>query len=255
MDERHNTPESGRGFTGKTDEQGQVSGQGGMRERVKGAMSQVEERLTETNGKIGKSIAGKVQAESVSVKGVCAVATANEAEMKGASAVLITREHSDFTGGAGVMVTGGDLELHAGGAPVIVTRGKTTIEKGGGAMIVTRKAKLAQGGYAGIVLARKVKVADGGKVLITPLPAILLGAVFGGVFALVASMLGGRSSGRRGMLHGGNVLGSARREAQSLYARGARADAMRHGRAAMHDMRSAAHHVSRAGREVVTGRF
>lgn len=204
----------------------------------------MEETMTREREHTDKRLAGKVQAESVSVNGMCGVTQAGDAHVKGASGVVMSKGKTDFTGGAGVMMAGGDLDLHAGGAPVIMSRGESTIERGGGALIVTRKASIGEHGYAGVVLAGKVKVKDGGKVLITAVPAMLMGAMVGVSFALLRSMLKGSGGSRR-----------MRSSSGGLYAKTARADAMRHARMAVKDVGKAAHHVSVAGKEAVTGRF
>lgn len=202
----------------------------------------MENTMTTAPEHMDKRLAGKVQAESVSVNGMCGVAKAGDAHVKGASGVVMSEGKAEFTGGAGVMMSGGDLDLHRGGAPLIMARGESTIERGGGAVIVTREARIGEHGYAGVVVASKVKVADGGKVLITALPALLMGAMVGVTFALARSLLMGSGSRERSTTRG-------------LYARTARADAMRHARTAVRDVGKAAHHAAVAGREAVTGRF
>jgi len=137
---------------------------------------------------MGRMVAGTATGEQVNVNGAVAVARAEEANIVGASGAVITAGDTTFTGGTMAVVSGGETQIRAGGAPIIVSGDDIAIEKGGGALLIARKIDVEDRGFAGVALGR-VKVKDGGTVIISTLPAIVLGLAFGAAFALIRSAL------------------------------------------------------------------
>lgn len=139
----------------------------------------------------GRAIAGTVNADTVDVKGLVALARSRQASLQGATGALVTAGDASLTGASGLVISGGDTKVTASGVPLVRSGGDTTVEKSGVVLSVSREIDVEDHGYVGIALAGKVKVEDGGKVFVTTLPAILFGVVFGGTFALVTALIRG----------------------------------------------------------------
>jgi len=137
---------------------------------------------------MGRMVAGTATGEQVNVNGAVAVARAEEANIVGASGAVITAGDTTFTGGTMAVLSGGETQIRAGGAPIIVSGDDISIDRGGGALLIARKIDVDDRGFAGVAVGR-VKVKDGGKVIISTLPAIMLGLAFGAAFALVRSLI------------------------------------------------------------------
>lgn len=279
--------------------QGQQGGQSAPRmetqpQRMGGGKVGDEMKSTRTSGMGGMGMGGMqgqgsrmmtmtAQAETLTVKGACAVARGEDVKVTGASGAVVSGGDTDFTGGTMAVVSGGETRIHAGGAPLIISGDEIEIEKGGGALLIARKVEVEENGFAGVAIGR-VKVENGGKVLISTLPAILMGAAVGATFALVSSLLGGRSRGivqsareavmpeEPGMMSrlagaitaapivssltggGESMMEQMRGASSEMMTRAARADSRRRMAMAMRDAQKAARQARKAARERISGR-
>lgn len=195
--------QGGRGRENAGRQTSESTGQVGLRERPQGLARDAELRQYQPqkagipqppggDGQVaGRAIAGTVNAENVSVKGLVALARSREASLQGATGALVTAGDAAITGASGMVISGGDTKVTAAGVPFVRSGGETSLEKSGVLLSVSREIDVEDHGYVGIALAGKVKVEEGGRVFVTALPAILFGVLLGGTFALVTALTRG----------------------------------------------------------------
>lgn len=89
--------------------------------------------------------------------------------------------------GCGPALIGGDLSIRQGGCGPTIVRGNVSIEQGGTQSILAAGgATIGKGAFVGVVASPKVTIEEGARVLVGTPAAFALGALVGGVVALVA---------------------------------------------------------------------
>lgn len=107
----------------------------------------------------------------------------------GAGMVSVSgRDMNLMNGGAQVMIVGGNLNMTNGGAQVMVTGGDMSLTNGGVGLIVTAQTT-AQKSYIGVLLSGETQISDDSRVLLNTKQALVFGAAFGAIFALVRWLL------------------------------------------------------------------
>ena len=90
--------------------------------------------------------------------------------------------------GAGLITVSGRSEMSQSGAALIVADDEIELFQAGCAVAVANRADIKQG-FVGVLAASEARFEDESRVLITARDAMILGAVFGAVFGLIAAGL------------------------------------------------------------------
>jgi hypothetical protein len=91
--------------------------------------------------------------------------------------------------GAMTIVAGGDIQVTNGGAQIMVAGGDGQLSNGGAQIIVVGGEMTAQQTFVGLAITDKLNLSEDSKVLLDKPQALLFGAAFGAVFALVSWLL------------------------------------------------------------------
>jgi hypothetical protein len=128
---------------------------------------------------------------SMSKAGALLVRAEKNLEMvnSGAGAVVSGADLKVKNGGAGVIVSGGNLTLENGGGQTIVVGGDMEITNGGATLVIPGGDLTIKKSFIGVALAKEVQVSEDSRVLLDTPRALIFGAAFGGVFALVRWLL------------------------------------------------------------------
>jgi hypothetical protein len=128
---------------------------------------------------------------SMSKAGAITVHAENDLELTngGAGAIVSGNDIKINNGGACVMVSGGNLELTNGCAQTMVIGGDMELTNGGATLVITGGDQTVYKGFIGIALAPEVHLNEGSQLLLDTPRALVFGAAFGAVFALVRWLL------------------------------------------------------------------
>ena len=129
-----------------------------------------------------ETMIGDVSSEIVSIQSACArTIEADSVEMEQA--------------GAGLIVAADSASLHQSGACAIIADGEAKLVQSGACVVVANEAEVTQG-FVGVLAANEVELGPDTKVLATWREAVIFGAVFGVVAALVDVAFRGFRRGR-----------------------------------------------------------
>ncbi len=92
-------------------------------------------------------------------------------------------------GGATTIVAGGNCKVENGGAQTIVVGGDMELINGGAALVIPGGDLNLNKCYVGVSLAKEANYYDGSQVILDTPRALLFGAAFGAVFALIRWLL------------------------------------------------------------------
>jgi hypothetical protein len=128
---------------------------------------------------------------SMSKAGGFLVRAENNLEMinSGAGVIVSGKDLIVKNGGAGAIVSGGDFTLENGGAQTIVVGGDMEITNGGATLVIPGGDLTVKKSIVGVALAKEVNVSEDSRVVLDTPRALIFGAAFGGVFALVRWLL------------------------------------------------------------------
>ena len=107
----------------------------------------------------------------------------------GAGAIVAGRDLTVRNGGAFTIVSGGNFEIENGGAQIMVVGGNLEIANGGAILAIPGGDLTVNKGFVGVALAKETHLNEGSQLLLDTPRAILFGAAFGAVFALVRWLL------------------------------------------------------------------
>jgi hypothetical protein len=107
----------------------------------------------------------------------------------GAGAIVAGKDLKVENGGAITIVSGGDFELENGGAQIMIVGGNMNITTGGTAIAIPGGNMTVNKGFVGVVLAKEAHLNEGSQLLLDTPRALVFGAAFGAVFALVRWLL------------------------------------------------------------------
>jgi hypothetical protein len=152
-------------------------------EQIKPPSGQFESRFalsveTQENLSMSKAGAFLVRAENdlkLTNGGAGAIVAGKDLEVKngGAFTIISGRNFELQNGGAQIMVVGGNMDITTGGATIAVPGGNLTVNKG----------------FVGVVLAKETHLNEGSQLLLDTPRALVFGAAFGAIFALVRWLL------------------------------------------------------------------
>jgi hypothetical protein len=128
---------------------------------------------------------------SISKAGAFSVRAGNDIELTngGAGAIVAGKDLKVRNGGAFTIVSGGNFELENGGAQMMVVGGNMEITNGGATLVIPGGDLTVNKGFVGVVLAKETHLNEGSKLLLDTPRALVFGAAFGAVFALVRWLL------------------------------------------------------------------
>jgi hypothetical protein len=107
----------------------------------------------------------------------------------GAGAIVSGKDLRVENGGACAIVSGGNFELTNGGAQTMIIGGDMQITNGGATLVIPGGNLTVNKGFIGIALAPEVHLNDGSQLLLDTPRALVFGAAFGALFALVRWLL------------------------------------------------------------------
>jgi hypothetical protein len=108
------------------------------------------------------------------------------------SLVFIARSEGNTevqNSGAVAMVAGGNMQLTNGGAQVMVVGGNSELTNGGAQVMVVGGEMTAHKSFIGVAVTNQLNLSEDSKILLDKPQALLFGAAFGAVFALVRWLL------------------------------------------------------------------
>ena len=107
----------------------------------------------------------------------------------GAGAIVAGKDLKVENGGALTIISGKDFELENGGAQIMIVGGNMDITKGGTALAIPGGNLTVNKGFVGVALAKETHLNEGSQLLLDTPRALVFGAAFGAVFALVRWLL------------------------------------------------------------------
>jgi hypothetical protein len=107
----------------------------------------------------------------------------------GAGAIVAGKDLKVRNGGAFTIVSGGNFELENGGAQIMVVGGNMDITTGGTTIAIPGGNLTVNKGFVGVVLAKEAHLNEGSQLLLDTPRALVFGAAFGAVYALVRWLL------------------------------------------------------------------
>jgi hypothetical protein len=107
----------------------------------------------------------------------------------GAGAIVAGKDLKVRNGGAFTIVSGGNLGLENGGAQIMVVGGNMNITGGGATIAIPGGNLTVNKGFVGVALAKETHLNEGSQLLLDTPRALVFGAAFGAVFALVRWLL------------------------------------------------------------------
>jgi len=128
---------------------------------------------------------------SMSKAGALSVRAGNNLELTNgaAGAIVSGKDLHVRNGGAVTLVSGGNLELENGGAQIMIVGGHMDVTNGGTTLAILGGDLTVNKGFVGVVLAKETHLNDGSQLLLDTPRALVFGAAFGVVFALVRWLL------------------------------------------------------------------